>query len=92
MNLWAGEIGAPLRYGAVDALVRRTRARVGFDFHPHMFRHTHATELLRSDVSIEVVSKRLGHGSVAVTSQTYSHLLPEDLRAAIERSSFRRVR
>lgn len=28
INLWAGEIGAPLRYGAVDALVRRTRARV----------------------------------------------------------------
>ncbi len=37
VNLWAGEIGAPLRYGAVDALVRRTRARVGFDFHPQVY-------------------------------------------------------
>ncbi len=34
VSLWAGEIGAPLRYGAVDVLVRRTRARVGFDFPP----------------------------------------------------------
>jgi len=57
INLWAGEIGAPLRYSAVDALVRRTRVRVGFDFHPHMFRHTFVTVARRHGMSLDVISK-----------------------------------
>ena len=32
-----------MRYESVHDLARRTRARVGFEFTPHMFRHTHAT-------------------------------------------------
>ena len=68
INLWAGEIGAPLRYGAVDALVRRTRARVGFDFHPHMFRHTFVTVAqrhqmpLRGDLKSGLPRVRADHG------------------------------
>ena len=80
VNLWAGEIGAPLRYGAVDALVRRTRARVGFDFHPHMFRHTFVTVARRHRMPLEVISKAVGHACVQTTADIYSHLDAEDLR------------
>ena len=83
INLWAGEIGAPLRYGAVDALVRRTRARVGFDFHPHMFRHTFVTVAQRHHMPLEVISKavvprvRADHGG---------HLQPPGHRGSAPRA------
>ncbi|MGZ4266150.1 MAG: tyrosine-type recombinase/integrase [Solirubrobacteraceae bacterium] len=80
VNLWAGEIGAPLRYGAVDAMVRRTRARVGFEFHPHMFRHTFVTVARRYGMPLDVISKAVGHACVQTTADIYSHLDAEDLR------------
>ena len=41
----------------------------------HAIRHTHATQLLENGVSITEVSKRLGHSSVTITLNTYSHVL-----------------
>ena len=41
---------------------------------------------LRDGVSIEVVSKLLGHSSVTTTSAVYGHLTVEDARAALELS------
>ena len=40
----------------------------------HALRHTHATRLLESGVSLELVSKRLGHSSILITSKVYSHV------------------
>lgn len=40
-------------------------------------RHTHATILLRACVNPKVVSERLGHSSVVITLDTYSHVLPD---------------
>ncbi len=86
VNLWAGRIGAPLTYAAVDKLVGRVRARTGVAFTLHMLRHTHATELIRSGVAIDVVAKLLTHRSSTTTSQTYVHLDAADIRAALQRA------
>lgn len=49
----------------------------------HKFRHAHALELLGENVSLDTVSKRLGHESIVVTADIYGHLSPEaDRRAA----------
>jgi len=42
----------------------------------HDLRHTHATLMLRQGVHPKIVSERLGHSSVAITLDTYSHVLP----------------
>ncbi|MBB3113615.1 integrase [Paenibacillus phyllosphaerae] len=42
----------------------------------HDLRHTHASLLLRQGVHIKVVSERLGHSTVSMTLNRYSHLLP----------------
>jgi len=42
----------------------------------HDLRHTHASLLLKAGVNPKVVSERLGHGSVAFTLDTYSHVMP----------------
>ncbi len=42
----------------------------------HTLRHTHATELLRQGVHPKIVSERLGHSTVALTLDVYSHVTP----------------
>ncbi len=48
---------------------------------PHMrfhdFRHTCATLLLKEGVNVKVVSEMLGHASITITLNTYSHVLPD---------------
>jgi integrase len=39
-------------------------------------RHTHATLLLIAGVHPKIVSERLGHSSIQITLDTYSHVLP----------------
>ena len=42
----------------------------------HGLRHTHATDLLRAGVHPKIASERLGHASIAITMDTYSHAMP----------------
>jgi integrase len=42
----------------------------------HDLRHTCATLLLLKNVNPKIVSEMLGHASIAITLDTYSHLLP----------------
>jgi len=42
----------------------------------HDLRHTHASLLLKQGVHPKIVSERLGHSGVAITMDTYSHVLP----------------
>ena len=42
----------------------------------HGLRHTHATILLLKGENVKVISDRLGHTSVKITLDTYSHVLP----------------
>ncbi|HQU85555.1 MAG TPA: tyrosine-type recombinase/integrase [Pyrinomonadaceae bacterium] len=48
-------------------------------------RHTHATLLLIAGVNPKIVSERLGHSSVVLTLDTYSHVLPSMQETAIEK-------
>jgi integrase len=86
VNLWGGRIGAPLTYAAVHKMVDQIRAATGVGFTLHMLRHTHATELIRSGVAIEVVARLLTHRSSVTTSQIYVHLDAVDVREALHRA------
>ena len=52
----------------------RRRLGVGVTFHG--LRHSHATILLSQGVAPKVVSERLGHSSIAITQDLYSHVMP----------------
>jgi integrase len=53
--------------------------RLGVKASFHSLRHTHASELLRAGVDVVNVSRRLGHGSAAITLRIYAHVLrPND--------------
>jgi integrase len=42
----------------------------------HDLSHTHATLALQAGVHPKVVSERLGHATVSITLDTYSHAIP----------------
>ncbi len=51
----------------------------------HDLRHTHATFMLRQGVYPKIASERPGHSSVAITLDTYSHVMPGIQAAAARR-------
>ena len=48
----------------------------------HSLRHTHASTLIASGLNVLTISRRLGHGSPAITLGIYGHLFKTDDRAA----------
>ena len=48
----------------------------------HDLRHTCATLLLSSNVNPKIVSEMLGHATIAITLDTYSHVLPNMQKGA----------
>ena len=53
-------------------------ALVPFSLHPHMLRHTYATTLYRAGVDLRTAQKLMGHSSIQVTADIYTHLEQED--------------
>nr|NNM90096.1 site-specific integrase [Bacilli bacterium] len=51
----------------------------------HDLRHTHATLLLQANVPLKIVSERLGHASIAMTADTYSHVTENMQQEATEK-------
>ena len=63
-------------------LVRQTGIKV---IRLHDARHTHASLLLKQGAHPKVVQERLGHASIQVTLDTYSHVAPGLQEAAAKR-------
>ena len=42
----------------------------------HDARHTHASLMLKQGIPPKIVQERLGHASIQVTLDTYSHVAP----------------
>jgi integrase len=76
--VFASETGAPLdRRDLTSRRFKPLLERAGLPhFRFHDLRHTCATLLLTQNVNPKVVSEMLGHSSIAITLDTYSHVLP----------------
>ncbi len=53
----------------------------------HDLRHTHASLMLQAGIHPKIVSERLGHASVSITMDVYSHVLPGLQEDAVHRFS-----
>ncbi|MDP9227285.1 MAG: site-specific integrase [Actinomycetota bacterium] len=69
--------GSPLSPDALSAAWPRFLAKAEL---PHVrfhdLRHAHATLMLLQGIHPKIVSERLGHASIGITLDTYSHVLP----------------
>jgi integrase len=86
--MFASENGAPLDERNIvhrhfKPLLKR--AKLPATLRLYDLRHTHATLLLLAGENPKVVSERLGHASVALTLDVYSHVLPSMQHAAADR-------
>lgn len=69
-----------LSHTAVNKSFKHAKNEIGLgddNITPYSLRHTHTSFLLSKAIPIEYISKRLGHASISITLDTYSHLLEE---------------
>ncbi len=50
----------------------------------HDARHSHASLMLKAGVHLKIVQERLGHASIQITLDTYSHVAPSLQTAAAQ--------
>ncbi len=64
--------------------IKRYAVKAGIkkDVHPHLLRHTFATDLLSKNGDIRLVQKALGHASITTTT-IYTHIVDEQLKSAL---------
>ena len=83
--VFASPTGHPLDDSNLRRAFARTVAAAGLPrLRFHDLRHTAATLMLSAGVHPKVVSERLGHATVGITLDTYSHVLPDLQRDAAE--------
>jgi integrase len=76
--VFCNEVGEPLRQGQVRTAFTKIRiaAKLPDNIRPYGLRHSCATLLLEEGVPLKIVSERLGHSTIALTADTYSHVTP----------------
>jgi integrase/predicted RNA-binding Zn-ribbon protein involved in translation (DUF1610 family) len=84
--VFAREDGQPLHPWHVSKAFRVHLKAAALPTIPlHSLRHSYATLALSSGVNPRIVSGRLGHATVALTLDVYSHVLPQQDRDAAEK-------
>ncbi len=92
-NLWeetgyvfATEFGMPADPRNLLRAVRIARTKAGLpdSIGVHTLRHTYATTALLNGVPLHVVSRNLGHSSIAITADIYGHLTDEASQSAAQ--------
>lgn len=75
--VWHVPGGRPINPRNLNRQFKSLLKKAGLpDMRFHDLRHTHATILLQAGTHPKVVQERLGHSQIAVTMDTYSHVIP----------------
>ncbi len=83
--VFPSEAGTPLEDRRIHLVFKRLCEKAEVKkIRPYDLRHCSASFLLAAGVHPKVVAERLGHSSVTLTLNTYSHLLPSIQRDAAE--------
>jgi len=84
--VFSKEDGSPLEPNVVTSTWLRLAKRAGLaGIRLHDARHTHASLILKQGVHPKIVQERLGHSTIAITLDTYSHVAPGLQEAAANR-------
>jgi len=79
--------GNPLLSSYCRSLLTRLGKKAGIEkrVHPHGLRHTGAAELRAEGVDIGIISRQLGHSSIATTSRCLDHVMPGQVVGAMRK-------
>ena len=78
--------GGYIKQPYIRSLLPRLAAKAGIDkrVHAHGLRHTHAAELARERLPVNLIQRQLGHSNLGVTSRYLDHVAPQDLVEALQ--------
>ena len=82
--------GRRLNSSYIRVLLPRLASKAGITrrIHAHGLRHTHAAELRAEGVDIGVISKQLGHRSIATTARYLDHIAPWNVVEAMQKRAW----
>lgn len=84
--LFCDSNGDHIEYAAYNKYLKETSLRVlGRKVTPHVLRHTHVALMAEAGVDLDVISRRLGHGSSKITREVYYHVTRAAQKAENER-------
>ena len=70
---------------AVLAVQEHREPKIIRDFHPHTIRHTFATRCFEKKMEPKVVQKLMGHSSISITMNIYTHVLENKMNEEIQK-------
>ena len=70
---------------AVLAVQEHREPKTIRDFHPHTIRHTFATRCFEKKMEPKVVQKLMGHSSISITMNIYTHVLENKMNEEIQK-------
>mgnify|MGYP002558243865 CR=1 FL=1 len=74
--------GGPMTQIAFRRMWEKAVRGIDFHVHPHMLRHTYATSLYHAGIDLRTAQYLLGHSSIQMTAEIYTHLDRQDGRNA----------
>lgn len=79
--LFVNHLGDPLSARGMEYVLKQVKKKSGLtiDLHPHMLRHTFATDMLNEGADMRTVQELLGHASLSST-QIYTHVTKDALQ------------
>lgn len=83
--VFPAEDGNPWHPATFTSSWRMLADRAKVDIRFHDLRHSHATQLLKQGIHPKVVSERLGHSTIMLTMDVYSHVLPDMQKEAADK-------
>lgn len=83
--LLVSQRSSKLHRDAVRDWLAKISEELGMKLHPHLFRHTFATRLLRKGVDLTTVSKLTGHSTVNMTAKFYIQTTRQEKQNAVDK-------
>jgi len=77
--------GEQLTARSVQRIIKNIGKKIGLDLHPHILRHTFATDLLNRGADIRMIQELLGHENLN-TTQIYTHVSNNRMKDVYEYS------
>lgn len=86
--LFVSAVGDPLMRTAFKKLFKKLRDKTGIKrLHPHLLRHTYATDCYLSNIDEKTLQQTLGHSNITTTLDIYTHIDYEHIKGEFEKLS-----
>lgn len=79
------ELGHPIDARNLTRAYKRAIKKAGIPYRKfHALRHTYATKLFEQNAPLKTISMLLGHSSIKITADTYTHVMPKEKTKVVE--------